>query len=179
MQQLRVTLFLLLFPLLLSAANNKEYLWPRGKMPDAQSQQIAATREMVQAKEFKADKHRLPYLEWFDAPAKDKRVGACMILISGGGYYNLSDARYIKQWREKLTDEGVQCVSLVYRTPRSEGIPYYTAAWEDGQRAVRLVRSEAKKRGYDPERIGIISMSAGSHMGWSTWHQGLTTGIWH
>ena len=165
MQQLRVTLFLLLFPLLLSAANNKEYLWPRGKMPDAQSQQIAATREMVQAKEFKADKHRLPYLEWFDAPAKDKRVGACMILISGGGYYNLSDARYIKQWREKLTDEGVQCVSLVYRTPRSEGIPYYTAAWEDGQRAVRLVRSEAKKRGYDPERIGIISMSAGSHMG--------------
>lgn len=58
-----------------------------------------------------------------------------------------------------------QCVSLVYRTPRPEGIPIYQTAWEDGQRAVRLVRSEAKKRGYDPEKIGIISMSAGSHMG--------------
>ena len=72
-----ITLVLLLFPLLLSAANDKEYLWPRGKMPDAQSQQIAATREEARAKGFRADKHRLPYLEWFDAPAKDKRVGAC------------------------------------------------------------------------------------------------------
>ncbi|MBQ5721736.1 MAG: prolyl oligopeptidase family serine peptidase, partial [Bacteroidaceae bacterium] len=39
------------------------------------------------------------------------------------------------------------------------------SAWEDGQRAVRMVRSQAKKRGFNPEKIGVISMSAGSHLG--------------
>lgn len=143
----------------------REYLWPKGKMPDTQPQQIAAMTDESSAKDFDADKHRLPFLEWFEAPAKDKQTGACMILISGGAYNSTCDVGYIKQWKEKLTAEGVQCVNLVYRTPRPNGIEYYRTAWEDGQRAVKLVRSEAKKRGFDPEKIGIISMSAGSHMG--------------
>ena len=160
-----VILLLAAFFTLSFSSTRKEYLWPKGQMPDNQPHQIAAMINEVKSKGFNADKNRLPYLEWFDAPAKDKRNGACMILISGGAYYNLADVGYIRQWRERLTAEGIQCVSLVYRTPRPQGIPIYQTAWEDGQRAVRLVRSEAKKRGYDPEKIGIISMSAGSHMG--------------
>ncbi len=160
-----LTLLLAVFFSLSSASVKKEYLWPKGKMPDSQAQQIAAMSNVADSKDFDANKNRQPYLEWFDTPAKDKRNGACMILIRGGGYYNLADAGYIKLWSERLTAEGIQCVSLVYRTPRPAGIPIYQTAWEDGQRAVRLVRNEAKKRGYDPEKIGIISMSAGSHMG--------------
>lgn len=160
-----VILLLAAFFTLSFSSTKKEYLWPKGQMPDNQPHQIAAMINEVKSKGFNADKNRLPYLQWFDAPAKDKRNGACMILISGGAYYNLADVGYIRQWRERLTAEGIQCVSLVYRTPRPQGIPIYQTAWEDGQRAVRLVRSEAKKRGYDPEKIGIISMSAGSHMG--------------
>lgn len=146
-------------------ANEKEYLWPKNLMPDVQPQQIAAMREVTKAKDFKANKYRRPYLDWYEAPAKDKHTGACMILISGGSYRNLADAKKIKIWQERLTAEGIQCVSLIYRTPRPEGIPYYLTAWEDGQRAVKLVRSEAKKRGYSPEKIGVIGMSAGSHLG--------------
>jgi acetyl esterase/lipase len=71
---------------------------------------------------------------------------------------------YIKKWRERFTELGFQCVNFVYRTPRPEGLPIYQTAWEDGQRAVRMVRSEAAKRGFDPEKIGVISMSAGSHL---------------
>jgi len=74
------------------------------------------------------------------------------------------DVRLIDQWHKELTAAGVQCVNFVYRTPRPEGLPYYQTAWEDAQRAVRLVRSEAKKRGFDPERIGAVGMSAGSHL---------------
>lgn len=148
-----------------ASAEEREYLWPKGKMPDTQPHQIAAMREATRVEGFKADKNRRPYLEWFDAPAKDKRTDACMILISGGSYKNLADAKKIATWRKRLTEEGIQCVSLVYRTPRPEGLPIYQTAWEDGQRAVRLVRSEAKKRGYSPEKIGVIGMSAGSHLG--------------
>ena len=133
-------------------------------MPDAQSHQIAAMTDEAGAKGFKADKHRIAYLEWFDAPAKETRTGGCMILISGGSYQNCCDIKYIEQWRKRFTELGFQCVNFVYRTPRPVGLPIWQTAWEDGQRAVRMVRSEAKKRGFDPEKIGVVSMSAGSHL---------------
>lgn len=162
MRRMATALLLLLLPLC-AIANEKEYLWPKGKMPDAQPGQIAATRDVAQAKGFKADKYRRPYIEWYEAPAKDKRKGACVIIIPGGAFEYVSDAGYTKKWPGRLTEEGIQVVKLVYRTPRPQGLPYYQSAWEDAQRAVRLVRSEAVKRGFDPEKIGVISMSAGSH----------------
>ena len=88
-----------------------------------------------------------------------------MILISGGGYNSTCDGKLIDLWHKRFTELGVQCVNFVYRTPRPEGLPIYQSAWEDGQRAVRMVRSEAAKRGFDPEKIGVIGMSAGSHLG--------------
>lgn len=139
-------------------------LWPEKKMPDRQDMQIAAMINEAEAEGFNPDEHRFPYLEWFEKPDESVRNGACMILISGGSYLNLYDVSLINLWHKELTKLGVQCVNLVYRTPRPDGLPIYQTAWEDGQRAVRLVRSEAKKRGFDPEKIGVISMSAGSHL---------------
>ena len=146
------------------AAQQREFLWPEGLMPDAQSAQIAAMTDEAGEPGFNPDVHRNPYLEWFPAPADDVRKDVCMILISGGSYMNCCDVGLIQTWKEALTRIGVQCVNFVYRTPRPEGLPIYQTAWEDGQRAVRLVRSQAAARGYDPEKIGVISMSAGSHL---------------
>lgn len=143
----------------------RENIWPKGKMPDAQPGQIAAMTSESGAPGFKPDKHRMPYLEWYEAPAPDVDNDVCMILISGGGYNNTCDMNLIDLWHERLTELGIQCVNFVYRTPRPEGLPIYQTAWEDGQRAVRLVRSQAAKRGFNPDKIGVISMSAGSHLG--------------
>ncbi len=145
-------------------AVEREYIWPKGKMPDAQDGQIAAMTDESRAEGFRPDKYRIPYLEWFEAPADSVRKGVCMILISGGSYQECCDMRYIEYWSDMLAKEGVQCVNFVYRTPRPVGLPIYQSAWEDGQRAVRMVRSEAARRGYDPEKIGAVSMSAGSHL---------------
>lgn len=164
MKRFSALLFCIFF-VVLTFAREREYIWKVGKMPDKQQGQIAAMTTDSEAEGFKPEKYRIPYLEWFDAPPKDKHTGACMILISGGGYYKCCDVVPIQNWYKALSEAGVQCVSLVYRTPRPEGLPYYQTAWEDGQRAVRMVRSEAKKRGFDPEKIGVISMSAGSHLG--------------
>ena len=143
----------------------RENIWPKGKMPDAQPGQIAAMTSESGAPGFKPDKHRMPYLEWYEAPAPDVDNDVCMILISGGGYNNTCDMKLIDLWHERLTELGIQCVNFVYRTPRPEGLPIYQTAWEDGQRAVRLVRSQAARRGFNPDKIGVISMSAGSHLG--------------
>ena len=160
----QVVLLLSVFCALHILAGERETIWPKGKMPDAQPHQIAAMLDEARAEKFKADKHRVAYIEWYDAPSEETRNNGCMILISGGGYYTCCDMNFIKEWRERFTALGFQCVNFVYRTPRPEGLPIYKTAWEDGQRAVRMVRSEAKKRGFDPERIGVISQSAGSHL---------------
>ncbi len=157
-------LFFLLLQGLTLSAQQREALWPEGRMPDAQPGQIAAMTDESTAPGFDPAAHRMPYLEWFDAPADSLRKDVCMILISGGSYECCCDMHLIAYWKEELTRRGIQCVNFVYRTPRPEGLPIYQTAWEDGQRAVRLVRSQAAGRGFDPEKIGVVSMSAGSHL---------------
>ena len=133
-------------------------------MPHRQNHQIAVMTDEAGEPGFKADRHRVAYLEWFERPDEAVRNGACMILISGGSYECCCDVKLVKQWHETLTRQGIQCVNFVYRTPRPVGLPIYQTAWEDAQRAVRMVRSQARRRGFDPEKIGTISMSAGSHL---------------
>jgi acetyl esterase/lipase len=160
---MKKALTLLLFLLSISlTAQERVSVWPKGKMPDTQAHQIAAMTNETGREDFNPDKYRIPYLEWFEKP--DQPNGTCMILISGGSYMNCCDVKLIEEWHKKLTALGVQCVNFVYRTPRPEGLPIYQTAWEDGQRAVRMVRRDAEKRGFDPEKIGVISMSAGSHL---------------
>ena len=161
----RSLVFLLLLSTLTAWGWEREAIWPKGKMPDAQPGQIAAMTDETGREGFNPDKYRIPYLEWFEAPDPALDNDVCMILISGGGYNNTCDVGLIDKWHKTFTALGVQCVNFVYRTPRPEGLPIYQTAWEDGQRAVRLVRSEAAKRGFDPEKIGVIAMSAGSHLG--------------
>ena len=146
-------------------AGERETIWPKGKMPHRQDHQIAAMTDESKAEGFKPDKNRIAYIEWYEAPAKEKHTGGCMILISGGSYNSCCDVGLIKRWNKRFTELGFQCVNFVYRTPRPVGLPIYQTAWEDGQRAVRMIRSQAEKRGFDPEKIGVISMSAGSHLG--------------
>jgi acetyl esterase/lipase len=146
----------------LASAGERAALWPEGKIPDFQPQQIAATTEEVKAPGFKAAEHVMPYLDWYEAPAA--KNGACMLLISGGGYQSCCDGVWIDWVAKKFTELGFVCVSLTYRTPRPQGLPIYRSAWQDGQRAVRLVRSEAQKRGFDLEKIGAFGFSAGSHL---------------
>ena len=145
-------------------AGDRVKVWPKGKMPHCQEHQIAAMTDEADKEGFNPDKHRTAYIEWYDAPAKDVDNDGCMILISGGSYECCCDVGLIKEWKERFTELGFQCVNFVYRTPRPVELPIYHTAWEDGQRAVRMVRNEAAKRGFDPEKIGVISMSAGSHL---------------
>ena len=146
-------------------ANEKQYLWPKDKMPDRQGHQIAALTCDSEAPGFVRAENTEPFIEWYDRPEGSPSNDVCVILISGGGYNNQCDVGLVKDaWPKALQKEGVLCVNLVHRTPRPTGLAFYQSAWEDGQRAVRLVRSQAEKRGFNPEKIGVMSMSAGSHL---------------
>ena len=163
MKRIAFLLFALCAIHLVSAAKI-ETVWPKGKMPHRQAHQIAAMLDEASAQGFCPDKHREAYIEWMPAPEKGVRTDACMILISGGGYFSCCDVGLVDEWNRQFTQEGIQCVKFVYRTPRPQGLPIYQTAWEDAQRAVRLIRSQARKRGINPEKIGVVSQSAGSHL---------------
>ncbi|MDD4102246.1 MAG: alpha/beta hydrolase, partial [Kiritimatiellae bacterium] len=144
------------------SAGERVALWPEGKIPDFQPQQIAATTEEVKEPGFKAAENTMPHLDWYEPPAE--KNGGCMLLISGGGYQCCCDGVWIDRVAKKFTELGFVCVSLTYRTPRPQGLAIYQSAWQDGQRAVRLVRNDAAKRGFDSEKIGALGFSAGSHL---------------
>ena len=139
-------------------------LWPEGKIPDFQEHQIAATTDEAKAPGFDRAANRMPHVQWFVSPKDAPKTDTCMIIISGGGYSCCCDGPAFAPLVQKMLDAGIHCVNLTYRTPRPKDLPIYQTAWEDGQRAVRLVRSMAAARGFNPEKIGVMGCSAGSHL---------------
>src|SRR5262245_39142303 len=100
-------------------------------------------------------------------PAKDKDTGAAMLICPGGGYHNLGwdvEGTEIAEW---LNSIGVTGIILKYRCPRRpgdvKGVPPI-GPLKDAQRAVSLVRANAKDWGIDPKRIGMVGFSAGGHL---------------
>jgi acetyl esterase/lipase len=101
-----------------------------------------------------------PYL----AP-KDKAIGAAVVVCPGGGYGGLADDHEGKQVARFLNELGVSAFVLKYRTANKERPgPLHPAPLTDAQRAIRLVRTNAREFGIDPARVGIWGFSAGGHL---------------
>ena len=123
-----------------------ELLWPQGA-PGAKG-------------DAEGDK---PTLTIYLAPAQNA-AGSAVVICPGGGYGFLAidhEGHQIAQWLNSL---GVAGFILKYRH-RNSGAGYgHPAPLQDAQRAIRLVRSQAKKWNIDPNRIGIMGFSAGGHL---------------
>ena len=91
-------------------------------------------------------------------PAKPN--GTAMIICPGGGYSGLvlgAEGNGIARW---LNQHDITGIVLGYRLPK--GRPFVPLL--DAQRAIRLVRANAKQWNLNPQRIGIIGFSAGGHL---------------
>jgi acetyl esterase/lipase len=100
-------------------------------------------------------------------PAKDKDVGAAVVIAPGGGYNILAFDKEGTEVAEWLNTLGVTGIVLKYRVPRRPGTPQNAPppqALMDAQRSLSLVRSKAKDWGIDPKRIGMLGFSAGGHL---------------
>ena len=123
----------------------KEPVWPEGRVPDLQAKQCQ------------------PYIEWHHP--KERTTNAIQIIYSGGSYNgNRPDGFEVAPVRRYLNEKGMTVVTLKYRTPRPQGLAKHTTAWQDLQRAIRIVRSQSAAKGLDPNRIGIMGSSAGGHL---------------
>ena len=139
----------------------RQYIWPEGRMPNASADQVAAKTEEMRQDGFRAEAFRRPYLDWY-APNPSNRTDVCVVVVSGGGFMSCCDAERLQPAIDRFVRAGFTVANLTYRTPRPEGLAIYQSAWEDLQRAVRVVRSEASRRGFSPEKIGATGISAGA-----------------
>jgi acetyl esterase/lipase len=122
-------------------------LWPAGRVPGREPHQ-----------------HNSPFIEWF-VPS-NRTTDAVLVLTPGGGY-GICNWRIgsvlthgFKNW---LLSKGMTVVRLHHRTPRPKRVEKHVTAWQDAQRAVRLVRAGAAKHGVNPDKIGFYGFSAAAH----------------
>ncbi len=106
-----------------------------------------------------------PSLTVFLPPA-DKATGAAVVICPGGGHRELVYKAEGVEPAHYLNSLGVAAFVLKYRLAREQGSPYSLDKHprEDGQRAMRLVRSRASEWGIDTNRIGIMGFSAGGEV---------------
>jgi acetyl esterase/lipase len=98
------------------------------------------------------------------APPKGKETGAAALVFPGGSYQVLAIDKEGTEICDWLNSLGITAILLKYRVPDSGPYPKSSAAFEDGQRAVGLVRAHAEQWHIDPHRIGVIGFSAGAHL---------------
>ena len=100
-------------------------------------------------------------------PSKEKDNGASVVIAPGGGYNILAEDLEGEEVAAWLNSIGVTGIVLKYRVPRRPGQPANAppiGALQDAQRAISLVRGQAKTLGLDPRRIGLLGFSAGGHL---------------
>jgi len=120
-------------------------LWPAGHVP------MATGTAPLDA----------PFVTVF-LPKPGTSNGGSVVIAPGGANIMLMYGAEGFEVAEHYNDWGVTAFVLTYRLS-----PHYDDAARvlDGQRAIRLVRSQAAAWHLDPQRIGYIGFSAGSNMG--------------
>lgn len=94
----------------------------------------------------------------------EKPNGAAMLIIPGGGYQRVvvgKEGYDIAQW---LVGAGITVYVLLYRLPADGWAAGPDAPLQDAQRAIRVMRSQAGRYGFDPNRVGVMGFSAGGHL---------------
>jgi len=99
-------------------------------------------------------------------PPKEKANGAAVLICPGGGFRELVFQAEGVAPAHYFNDLGVAAFVLKYRLPRETNSPYSLEIHprQDGQRAMRLIRSHAAEWNLDTSRIGVIGFSAGGEV---------------
>jgi len=98
-------------------------------------------------------------------PSKEKSTGAAVVICPGGGYGILAAGHEGFDVAKKLNELGVAAFVLKYRIPDNKVmIEKELGPFQDAQKALEIVRKNARKWNVDPKRVGIMGFSAGGHL---------------
>ena len=139
-------------------------VWPAGAMPGKAADLPEALQPSKGDSVDRITNVSHPTLSLFRAAAVSSAAAAAkptpvLIVCPGGGYGILAfnkEGTDIAAW---LAANGITAVVLKYRVPGNRD-----GAFQDIQRAIRVVRQHAQEWNIDPARVGVIGFSAGGHL---------------
>jgi acetyl esterase/lipase len=156
----------------------EEPLWPAG-VPDKTLAHERAEKNTLKLDEKTgkagggASFVSTPTMMVFPAP-KEKATRAAIVVFPGGGYRSVVLGKEGVTIAQRLNAMGITAIVVKYRTMVLADVnirptpAQYRAQVPtiitDGKRAVRIVRSRAAELGIDPNKIGVMGFSAGSHL---------------
>lgn len=139
-------------------------LWPAGQVPGEAgpprpARVVERSDDPARPDRF-VDQVDAPYL-LVHAPARPN--GQALLVIPGGGYQRVvidkEDSALVPDWVDRA---GYTLFVLRYRLPQPGRDRQ--AALADAQRALRVVRDQAARRGLDAAQVSVMGFSAGGHV---------------
>lgn len=98
-------------------------------------------------------------------PPKSIATDAAVIICPGGGYSILAASHEGYDVAKRFNEMGITAFVLKYRLPSDETMPNKEIGpLQDAQRAIQVVRQNAKKWNINPHHVGIMGFSAGGHL---------------
>jgi acetyl esterase/lipase len=98
-------------------------------------------------------------------PKKEKATGTAVIICPGGSYAVLAAGHEGSDVAKQISGMGVAAFVLKYRIPSDQTmLNKETGPLQDAQRAILILRENAKEWNINPNKIGIMGFSAGGHL---------------
>jgi acetyl esterase/lipase len=140
-------------------------LWSPGALPKVED---AKPEQVIDRGKSKPDRSvsnvTVPTLTVY-LPEGNQTGITAVVICPGGAYSHLAidkEGHAVARW---LNTIGVAGIVLKYRMPRPD-LSDGQKPWpiQDGERAIRLVRSHAAEWKINPHRVGLMGFSAGGHL---------------
>lgn len=133
-------------------------LYPEGKMPNSKGMKLE-----LEIREERIYQVGTPGIHAF-LPSEKTNTGVAVLIIPGGGYARIAHQNARTNVAKWLNSVGISAFALDYRLPHSPDLEQKELApLQDAERAIRLIRANAKKWNINPDKIGVMGTSAGGH----------------
>lgn len=134
-------------------------LWPAGKMPNSKGMHLKDSINNERIYQVGT-----PGMYTF-FPSIQENKKCAVIICPGGGYSHLSYQISGFQLAKWFNVMGISAFVLNYRLPTSPDLQQREKGpLQDAQRAMRIIRANAARWGIQPNKIGIMGVSAGGHL---------------
>lgn len=90
--------------------------------------------------------------------------GRALLTIPGGSYVFVSVRNEGLDIARRMNAEGYTVFVLLYRLPGEGWEARVDAPLQDAQRAMRVIRANATRFGFDPKKVATVGFSAGGHL---------------
>lgn len=134
-------------------------LWPAGQKPNWNGKTVT---DSIYNERF----YRVGTAGIFAFPVhKENNKGATVLICPGGGYDHVTHLYNGFNFAAWFNAHGINAFVLIYRLPNQTDLKVREEApLSDAQRAMRMIRANAAQWDLDPNKIGVMGISAGGHL---------------